>query len=230
APDPYNPYDSILASANYQCTLAQTLQPMLDSGQLHGDLLDLVSASYNAGEGAVIEYGGVPPYTQTMDYVPKVRANRERFTAPGGGINAGGPQAATLAVQGASGFGKTVIAAAMTQRGTPYVYGGGGADGPSPVDGGGEAGFDCSSLVLYAVTQAAGHPVDIGRTTYAQINNGTPVPVNEVQPGDAIYSENTEHVVIWMGDGKVIEAQQDGVPVGIHDYNLDRAENIRRFG
>ncbi|MEM6303198.1 MAG: lytic transglycosylase domain-containing protein [Pseudomonadota bacterium] len=34
----------------------------------------LVLAGYNAGEGAVREHGGVPPYAETRDYVPKVLA------------------------------------------------------------------------------------------------------------------------------------------------------------
>lgn len=34
----------------------------------------LVLAGYNAGEGAVREHGGVPPYRETRDYVPKVLA------------------------------------------------------------------------------------------------------------------------------------------------------------
>ncbi|WP_320414784.1 lytic transglycosylase domain-containing protein [Palleronia sp. THAF1] len=38
-----------------------------------GDPL-LVLAGYNAGEGAVDKHKGVPPYAETMDYVPKVLA------------------------------------------------------------------------------------------------------------------------------------------------------------
>jgi Transglycosylase SLT domain/Sel1 repeat len=37
-----------------------------------GDL-PLVPASYNAGEGAVTRYGGVPPYPETLAYVEKIR-------------------------------------------------------------------------------------------------------------------------------------------------------------
>lgn len=34
----------------------------------------MVLAGYNAGEGAVKKHGGVPPYAETRDYVPKVLA------------------------------------------------------------------------------------------------------------------------------------------------------------
>jgi soluble lytic murein transglycosylase-like protein len=34
----------------------------------------MVLAAYNAGEGAVRENQGVPPYAETRDYVPKVLA------------------------------------------------------------------------------------------------------------------------------------------------------------
>lgn len=40
--------------------------------QFHGRI-DLVLASYNAGEGAVMKYGGrVPPYRETRDYVKRI--------------------------------------------------------------------------------------------------------------------------------------------------------------
>jgi hypothetical protein len=44
----------------------------------NGDL-DLTVAAYNAGEGAVMQYGGIPPYAQTRDYVVKVTHYYRRY-------------------------------------------------------------------------------------------------------------------------------------------------------
>ena len=39
----------------------------------------LVAAAYNAGIGAVTQYGGVPPYAETLEYVAKVRDLYTRY-------------------------------------------------------------------------------------------------------------------------------------------------------
>lgn len=43
----------------------------------------LAAAAYNAGSGAVSKYGGVPPYTETQNYVKKIRKYmKEGVTVP----------------------------------------------------------------------------------------------------------------------------------------------------
>ncbi len=60
--DPYNEQQNIEGGAKY-------LRQMLDT--FGGDLTKAVAA-YNAGPGAVKDYGGVPPYRETQNYVNKV--------------------------------------------------------------------------------------------------------------------------------------------------------------
>lgn len=41
--------------------------------------IKLVAAAYNAGEGAVKKYGGVPPYGETLVYVDRVKILHSRY-------------------------------------------------------------------------------------------------------------------------------------------------------
>lgn len=58
----FDPHDNIMGGARY-------LSDLLDL--FNGDL-KLALAGYNAGENAVIERGGIPPYDETRRYVSKV--------------------------------------------------------------------------------------------------------------------------------------------------------------
>lgn len=60
--DPFNPRENILGGVRYLRVLANGF---------NGDLV-LTVAAYNAGEGAVMRYGGVPPYDETRRYVQNV--------------------------------------------------------------------------------------------------------------------------------------------------------------
>ena len=108
--------------------------------------------------------------------------------------------------------GARVVKNADRALGLPYTWGGGGAGGPT---GG---GFDCSGLAQFAVAQATDGRVILPRTTYDQIHVGERVDPSDARVGDLIFSNFSspgvpEHVQIYAGDGKVIEAQQSGVPV-----------------
>jgi soluble lytic murein transglycosylase-like protein len=48
------------------------------ANEFNGDL-ELTIAAYNAGDGAVIRYGGIPPFAQTRDYVVSVTRFYRRY-------------------------------------------------------------------------------------------------------------------------------------------------------
>ncbi|AIL96951.1 hypothetical protein CUREI_06275 [Corynebacterium ureicelerivorans] len=110
---------------------------------------------------------------------------------------------------------EAVIARAQSMIGTPYVWGGGDANGPTTgVDGGTVTGFDCSGLVLYAFAAAG---VALPHYTGYQYQRGTQVPASEAQRGDLLFwgPGGNQHVAIYLGDGTMIEAPRSGQNVQI---------------
>ena len=69
--DPYSPEQSINAGARQLEQLKRLYR---------GDLI-LVAAAYNAGVATVERYGGVPPYSETEDYVARVVELQSRYQA-----------------------------------------------------------------------------------------------------------------------------------------------------
>ena len=95
-----------------------------------------------------------------------------------------------------SATGNAIVDYAYQFLGCDYVYG---ATGPST--------FDCSGFTQYVFRNAAG--VSLPRTTYDQINVGTPVSYNDLQPGDLVFP-HTGHVGIYVGGGQMIHAPSTG--------------------
>lgn len=110
---------------------------------------------------------------------------------------------------------ETVIARAMAMVGTPYVWGGGDANGPTTgVNGGSLKGFDCSGLVLYAF---AGVGISLPHYTGYQYQRGVQIDPSEARRGDLLFwgPNGSQHVAIYLGDGTMIEAPQPGQTVQV---------------
>jgi soluble lytic murein transglycosylase-like protein len=50
------------------------------ANEFNGDL-ELTIAAYNAGDGAVMRFGGIPPFAETRDYVVNVTRFYRRYRA-----------------------------------------------------------------------------------------------------------------------------------------------------
>jgi peptidoglycan hydrolase-like protein with peptidoglycan-binding domain len=131
-----------------------------------------------------------------------------------------------------------VINAARSQIGLPYAWGGGhaatpgkslgtcwgytGSIQPCPADT--TVGFDCSGLVRYAYWSGSGIDIGRGGNTDSQTNDIHLVPITEAQrqPGDLEYfgsgPHSTTHVILYSGNGSMIEAQQTGT--NVHEVPL----------
>ena len=103
---------------------------------------------------------------------------------------------------------------AKSQVGKPYVWG---ATGPDS--------WDCSSL-LQASYRAAG--VTIPRVSRDQYNSGGHLPVRDMQPGDFLfYAHDTSdpttiyHVMMYLGDGKMVEAPNRNFPVRVQPVSWE---------
>lgn len=115
--------------------------------------------------------------------------------------------AAPLAAAGSTGgvTGDQVAAAAQKYVGVPYVWG-----GTNPA-----TGMDCSGFVQ-RVYQDLG--ISLPRVVHDQMAQGTPVAsLAEAKPGDLLIDFGGEHVAIYLGNGKAIDAPEPGKTIQVRD-------------
>jgi len=107
-----------------------------------------------------------------------------------------------------------VIARGLSQRGVPFVYGGGNAAGPSrgtdPLVN--TVGFDASGLIQYAF---AGVGLKLPRSSGEQYNVGRKVAPAEARRGDLIFfgPAGSQSVAMFLGNGQMLEATEPVVMV-----------------
>ncbi|MGB7364832.1 MAG: NlpC/P60 family protein, partial [Rhodococcus sp. (in: high G+C Gram-positive bacteria)] len=123
-----------------------------------------------------------------------------------------------------------VIDRGMSVLGTPYSWGGGNENGPTRGirDGGvadsygdyNKVGFDCSGLMMYAF---GGLGISLPHYTGYQYTAGKQVPSSQMRRGDMIFygPGASQHVALYLGDGKMLEAPQSGSVVKVSPVRYD---------
>ena len=113
--------------------------------------------------------------------------------------------------------GLIVVNAALTRVGAPYVWGDAGPDS-----------FDCSGLVVWAFHQAG---ITVPHSSEALATGGQPVALDQMQPGDVIsFFPDASHVGIYVGDGRVIHASFEGLPVTVESLYTAPINAVRHYG
>ncbi|NLU82775.1 bifunctional lytic transglycosylase/C40 family peptidase [Rhodococcus sp. HNM0569] len=199
--------DSVMASGNVLCDTYQQVEQWKREGAVRGDSLDLTLAAYGVTPELVRLAGGVPTgrgdsrQQDTQPFVTRVRSLTESFS-----------RMLSPFFYGTSGFADSkVVDAAMRFIGLPYVWGGGGINGPTM------GGFDCSGLTSYAVHAASG--ISLPRTSEQQWKVGVEVPLDQMKPGDLLFGNwgggGPGHVAIYVGNGQMLHAPTTGDVVRI---------------
>lgn len=144
-------------------------------------------------------------YDDAFNAVQRSRAEERQNVMPDDGANSSTMKpkgTAPIKVKGQAG---QFIAAAQSLLGKPYIWGGTTAQG-----------VDCSGLLYFAFNQAG---IKMPRYVASQYGKmGTQVAAGDARPGDVLYWDNAgpvDHVGIYLGDGKVLQAPQSGDVVKI---------------
>jgi len=116
-----------------------------------------------------------------------------------------------------AGVAGAAIQFAVGEVGKPYVWG---ATGPSS--------YDCSGLIMRAF-QAAG--INLPRVSRQQFYSGGHLPLSQAQAGDLLFyatdrsdPATIHHVVLYLGDGRMVEAPYTGEQVRVQPVPWDYPE------
>ena len=195
---------------------------------LNGEIVDITGTS---GGWVKINYRGSTGYV-SADYIRNVSGNSSNT-----GSSTNASQKFTQ-----------VYNAMAAHIGSPYVWGGSGeylttatlnslkATFPVQAANGiynraanyvnkGYRAFDCSGLMQWGFRQVG---INIGRTTYDQINNGYEVSLSSLKPGDLLFYSNLGHVGMYIGNGQWIESPNSGANIRVTSVPWSKISRARR--
>jgi cell wall-associated NlpC family hydrolase len=155
----------------------------------------------SGGAGAADLPGAIYDYNHSQSYVAEVLSLAESYGAP----------IVTAAASGSAGL--TAVDWALTQVGTPYVWGG---ETPG-------VAFDCSGLVQAAYRVAG---VALPRVAQDQFDAGPALAAGlPLQPGDLAFfgqgSRDVTHVGIVIAAGLMVDAPHTGADVRVEAFPAD---------
>lgn len=106
--------------------------------------------------------------------------------------------------------GAKIVEYALQFLGNPYVYGGTSLT----------QGCDCSGFVM-SIYKAFGY--SIPRVSRDQAKGGTEISIDSIQAGDLLFYANSSgtinHVGLYMGNGRIINASNEKVGITTYKYN-----------
>ena len=184
----------------------------MDEGDLESDSVESLKI-VDTGEGAA----------EVKNPVTSQAPSPTLGSEPPGGVSTGRPGVTTDTTKGfvplggdytsmaAPGTAGKIIEKALSFQGTPYKWG-----GTTP------GGFDCSGFTQYVFKQFG---VNLPRISYQQSNAGQAIGRDQMRPGDLVFFDyssrnpGADHVGIYIGNGKVVEAPAPGMKVRVADLN-----------
>lgn len=188
-----------------------------------------------------IKFNGATGYVSS-DYVKITNGNSNN------GSSNGSSNGNNSNIESVSDSYEIVLEAMKSQIGSPYAYGAAGElvtrdsinslKGRFPsyasqgkydfleqfVDSGLRA-FDCSGLMQWAFAKVN---INIGRSTYNQINAGIEVSISDIKPGDLLFDNALGHVAMYIGNGQWIESPNSGKTVRITNVRWESVQRARR--
>ncbi len=163
--------------------------------QLYASIKSQIAQMVQAEQARQLQMARIAQARMVAQRQAQVQATQDTVV----GISAVTPQSDTVVAPPPTHGG--VVAIAMSQLGTPYVWG-----GAAP------GGFDCSGLVMWAYAQVG---VSLPHSTYALFAMGVPISRDELQPGDLVFFDGVGHVGIYIGGDQFIHAPHTGDVVKI---------------